>query len=275
MFATACDSGDVMLWDGRGRALTRATAVGYPARALAFSCCGQHLAVGGQTGRLRILKSDTLQPLANFANCSSGITVLRYSPSNAVLACGSHDLVVHLYDTGFRGKPVDGHGRGPTLQFSPIDRAINDAWEEEQGGCGCYVLLAKCEGHSATIKHLDFSLPLWNPPELRGRTVLQSQCAGHELLYFDAGGLGQARTGKQELANMRCVGKLGVFETLLWTGFWCCRNPVVDRVLPRLGCFGQCLAQSGRGQAALLWPQEERNSWVSGREGVELRGVRR
>lgn len=182
----------------------RATAAGFPSRCCAFSECGAHLAVGGENGRLRVLKTETLQPLANFANCSSGITVLRYSPNNAVLACGSHDLVVHLYDTGFRGdidgKPPAPGQHGATLPYSVVmgvPGKINTYWDEAQGGMGCYTLLARCEGHSATIRHLDFSLPLWNPPELRGRTVVVSQCAGHEILYFDS------RTGAQVLQNMR------------------------------------------------------------------------
>ena len=41
---------------------------------------------------------------------------------------------------------------------------------------GEYTHMFRCTGHSATINHLDFSLPLFNPPELRGRTLIVSNC---------------------------------------------------------------------------------------------------
>ena len=66
-----------------------------------------------------------------------------------------------------------------------------------KGGMGEYFHLCRCSGHSATINHLDFSLPLFNPPELRGRTLIVSNCNGYEILYWDA------LTGKQILRNQR------------------------------------------------------------------------
>lgn len=133
LFASACDSGDVKLWDGRQRRLLRATNVGFPIRAVAFSSCGKHLAVGGNNGKLKIMKSDTLQPLCTFANAKSGITVLKYSPNNRILACGSHDLIVDIYDTGFR--PTAGVHTGMVSGSSKIAACLN--WEKDVGGTGC------------------------------------------------------------------------------------------------------------------------------------------
>lgn len=198
LFASACDSGDVKVWDGRRRRLLRATNCGFPLRAAAFSACGKHIAVGGTNGKLKVMKSDTLQPLCTFANAASGITVLKYSPNNRVLACGSHDLIIDLYDTGFRGGEDSGDGGGGSGMVSAGSKAkVALNWEKDAGGAGCYQLLRRCEGHSATIRHLDFSTPLWNPPELRGRTVLVSQCSGYELLHWDA------QRGNQIRQNMR------------------------------------------------------------------------
>ena len=49
--------------------------------------------------------------------------MLRYSPDNHFLACGSHELIIDIYDTGFRGKPEDGketilsfQTQGPTAE---------------------------------------------------------------------------------------------------------------------------------------------------------------
>lgn len=50
-----------------------------------------------------------------------------------------------------------------------------------------------------SLSHIDFSLPDYNPPipELRGKTILMSNCNGYESLYWDP------VTGKQILANPR------------------------------------------------------------------------
>lgn len=104
-----------------------------PPRSAAFSTCGKHLAVGGNNGKLKIMKSDTLQPICGFANAVSGITVLKYSPNNKILACGSHDLIIHIYDTGMRpGKEetsAAGTGAGTVR--------VCTHWEKDVGGMGC------------------------------------------------------------------------------------------------------------------------------------------
>jgi hypothetical protein len=35
-----------------------------------------------------------------------------------------------------------------------------------------YTHLSRCQGHQATVTHLDWSLPLYNPPAMRGRQGL-------------------------------------------------------------------------------------------------------
>ena len=75
-----------------------------------------------------------------------------------MLACGSHDLVVDIHDVG-------------------------------QG----YTRLHRLVGHQAAIVSLDWSLPVGDT----GTRVLQTTCALHELLFWDA------VAGKQVVGNTR------------------------------------------------------------------------
>jgi len=132
-------------------------------------------------------------------------------------ACGSHDLYIDCYDTGFRGGYTgDGKDKKSTVLKYP---KVNKAWDKAKGGKGHYVKLARCAGHSASVCHLDFSLPDYNPPipELRGKTLLMTNCNGYEILYWDP------LTGKQILANPRNA-KWATRSTLLGfdvMGIWC------------------------------------------------------
>lgn len=193
LFATVAESSVIRVWDATKRCMARATSLGFQCRSVQFSTEGSHIAVGGKKGRLRILVSSTLQPLITFKDCISAIDEIKYSPNNRVMCTGSHDLYIDLYDTGFRGPGGVKGAPGKVVKWPQI----NTMWEKDVGGKGEYVHLARCSGHSASICHIDFSLPLFNPPHLRGKTIICSNCNGYEILYWDQ------LTGAQILENQR------------------------------------------------------------------------
>ncbi|KAK3274354.1 hypothetical protein CYMTET_17458, partial [Cymbomonas tetramitiformis] len=208
MIATVCESGSVDVFDAKTRSHSRCTDLGFLGRSVCFSREGSHMAIGGKKGRVRIVASTTLQPLALFKFVDSTIPVMKYSPNNQYLAVGSHDLCIDVYDAGFRSDD------GSVQQYPKM----NKRWRKELGGTGEYVRVARCEGHSASVRFLDWSLPLANPPHLRGMTILQSNCAGAEILYYDPA------TGKQIKVNQRNApwatwtcplgfGVMGIWET--------------------------------------------------------------
>ncbi|KAK3276728.1 hypothetical protein CYMTET_15223 [Cymbomonas tetramitiformis] len=157
IFATACESTRVCLFDAAKRALIRNTNVGFQARSVCFSQQpvggSHHLAIGGKSGRVKIVDEPTLQTLCSIKECNSAIDDLKYSPDNSLLATASHDTFIDLFNV-------------------------------EQG----YQHVARCKGHSSTVRHLDWSTD---------SALLQSNCSGYEILYWDA------ETGKQVLANQR------------------------------------------------------------------------
>ena len=185
VFASAAEADRVFLWNASDRTLTRTAPAGLVARSAAFSVdpvrldarafpgwqpwvmrkmgtsskykaekakAGHHLAIGGANGGIAVLDGVTLQPLVKLV---AGKTAPRTAVDDlkfcgeprAMLAAGSHDLVVDIYDV--------------------------------QSG---YAPLSRCRGHQATITNLDWSLPDF---ARGGRRVLQSTCASYELLYWD------------------------------------------------------------------------------------------
>ncbi|CAD7702032.1 unnamed protein product [Ostreobium quekettii] len=180
VFATASEAHRVMLWDAGRREMLRSASMGFVCRSIAFSeeefpsrCVpgwqprggdGYHLALGGKSGRLAVLDASTLQPLVRLRDAAEGISELKYSPPGGprVLAAGSNDLRVYLYG---------------------VDRG--------------YELVCRCVGHSGTIEHIDWSLPVEGPPGLRGRCILQANDTSRESLCWDP------RSGRQVTSNQR------------------------------------------------------------------------
>lgn len=125
---------------------------------------GLHLAIGGKKGRLAILDGESLQPLVQVHHSKECIGELKYSPPGGpqVLAVGSNDLKIYLYNV-------------------------------KKG----YQFIARCIGHSGTVEHIDWSLPLDSPLELQGLHIIQSNDTSREVLYWDP------RSGNQITSNQR------------------------------------------------------------------------
>ena len=185
-YASCCISSRVFVWSAKQRTMLRTSDLGMLCKEVTYSKCGQHLAIGGQHGRIKIVHAETLQPLEHFKYCDTAIDELKYSPNNQYLAAGSHDMAIDIYDTGMRSDGSGKAARGGVAKYPEL----NNLWGDEalykkiryKGG---YQHLCRCTGHSATIRHLDWSLPLFNPPELRGKTIIQSNCNSREILYFN------------------------------------------------------------------------------------------
>eukprot|EP00775_Hariotina_reticulata_P001782 gene1782-2116_t len=153
-FVTACQSHHLYVWHGKRRQLMAKVNVGMAARSAAFAPEGAHLAVGGATGTIKVLNvADMTQLVAEMCQPREAVDDLKYSPDGSKLAAGSHDNTVYIY--------------------SVVKK---------------YSCIAKCQGHSSYITHLDWA---------QNSRIIQTSCGAYELLYFDA------TTGKQVQHNQR------------------------------------------------------------------------
>ena len=146
-FATVADAARVFVWDTAERCVKRTASVGEPCRSIAWSPNGAHLAVGTQTGGVRVLDASTLRPLAWAKTFKSAVDELKYSPDGKYLAAGSHDTCVDILAVVMKGELCE------------------------------YTRVARCKGHSSTVSHVDWSVD---------SRYIRTQCNGYELLVFEA-----------------------------------------------------------------------------------------
>ena len=153
--------GEVRVYDAERRSQLASRRVGGgrgPAgggRSLAHSPDGRLLAVGLADGRVVVMEARTLRPLAEAQAGSGGaagpkslestpgsrIEALAFSPDSTLLATAGADRLVRV--------------------FANVD--------------GRFTLVAKCAGHSTTVRALDWS---------EDNRTLRSQCANLELLHW-------------------------------------------------------------------------------------------
>jgi len=90
---------------------------------VAFSPDGKFIAVGFMTGEFTVLDGVSLAEVVSKRDRKEEISDLKYSPNNSLLAVGSHNNFIDIYNASKR-----------------------------------YERLATCKGHSSFITHLDWSL---------------------------------------------------------------------------------------------------------------------
>ena len=152
VFFTACESGEVCARDAT-RAETRVARVGFAASAIAVTRdavdgASHHVAVAGTKGEIAVLDERTLEVLHATRAGRSCVEDLKYSPDGSRLAAATRE--------------------GATTLF---------AVAAEEKGRRAYRAVARLEGHSAAVRHVDWS---------EDSSALATDGADYELLYWDA-----------------------------------------------------------------------------------------
>lgn len=151
-FCTVGDDSFLQVWDLYSHKVLASVPLELPARSCAFSPDGRRLAVGfgcpqklsnrQYDGKWVVLDADDYQVIHEARDSTKWITDIKYSPSGELLAMGSFDNKIYIYNT------LEG-----------------------------YSLVGEISKHQAYIRNIDFS---------EDGTWLQSNCAGFELMYFEA-----------------------------------------------------------------------------------------
>ena len=111
IFATGSEAGRLHLWNAKLKMLKAKVNLHHPAVGCGFSPDGKHIAVGCKDGCLLILSYKNIvngyfkqvvqrakAPRCEFHHCNEAIDEVKYSPDGALLAAGSHDNFIDVYD---------------------------------------------------------------------------------------------------------------------------------------------------------------------------------
>ncbi|XP_061915415.1 echinoderm microtubule-associated protein-like 6 isoform X1 [Entelurus aequoreus] len=98
VLVTAGDDATVRLWDLADKKLQKKVCVGHAAVSVSFSWDGEMLAVGMKNGEFLLLFSNSLKVWAKKRDRGAAIQDIRFSPDRRMLAVGSLENSVDVYD---------------------------------------------------------------------------------------------------------------------------------------------------------------------------------
>lgn len=177
-FATAGHDRLLQMWDSLSHTVVWSKDIREEAQSIGFSPDGNVMIVGCTSGKWLEIDSETRQLYTHHTDGSEPIQVTRFSPDGTLLALGSRDNYIYVYE-------------------------VNKKYEPK------YSRVGRCMGHSSFITHLDWSVD---------GQYLRSNSRDYELLYWNAGlcrQIPQASTMRDvEWASHTCVIS---FETIgIW-----------------------------------------------------------
>ncbi|KAK9511688.1 hypothetical protein O3M35_000303 [Rhynocoris fuscipes] len=124
-FVTSAWDCIIQLWDAVARSVVWSKDIGEQAQSATFSPDGQTIVVGCVSGKWLLMDSDSREVTASHTDGNEPIQVVSFSPNGELLALGSRDNNIYIYQVGDTPRRYNRIGR--------------------------------CAGHSSFITHLDWS----------------------------------------------------------------------------------------------------------------------
>ncbi|XP_044004070.1 echinoderm microtubule-associated protein-like 2 isoform X2 [Aphidius gifuensis] len=124
-FATAGHDRLLQMWDSPSHSVVWSKDIGEQAQSICFSPDGEVIVVGCVSGKWLVIDSESREIYAHHADGAEPIQTCRFSPDGTLLAIGSRDNHIYIYQVSEDAKK--------------------------------YSRVGRCMGHSSFITHLDWS----------------------------------------------------------------------------------------------------------------------
>ncbi|XP_026809328.1 echinoderm microtubule-associated protein-like 2 isoform X3 [Rhopalosiphum maidis] len=162
-FLTAGFDRIVQLWDSLSRSVVWSKDIAEQAQSAAFSSDGRIIIVGCVSGKWIVMNSETREIYSTHIDGNEPIQVAKFSPDGQLLALGSRDNYIYIYQV------TDG-----ARNYTRLGRCT--CWEDKRRRrCSTGAIIDKMSGHSSFITHLDWS---------KDNEHLRSNSGDYELLYW-------------------------------------------------------------------------------------------
>ncbi|XP_015834813.1 echinoderm microtubule-associated protein-like 2 isoform X3 [Tribolium castaneum] len=154
-FATSGYDKVLQVWDALSHSILWSKDIGEQAQSLAFSVDGTTVIVGCVTGRWMVFDVQTREILESHSDGAEPIQVIQCSPDGSMVALGSRDNNIYIYQVSEDGQ-----------KYNRVGRCM-----------GCKSTRGKAMGHSSFVTHIDWSTD---------NQTLRTNSGDYELLYWNA-----------------------------------------------------------------------------------------
>ncbi|XP_033179399.1 echinoderm microtubule-associated protein-like 2 isoform X11 [Bombus impatiens] len=153
-FATAGHDRLLQMWDSLSHTVVWSKDIGEQAQSIGFTPDGNVMVVGCTSGKWLAIDSETRELYTHHSDGSEPIQVVRFSPDGTLLALGSRDNYIYVYQVN-----------EDAVKYSRVGRCMPKR-------------IRRRGGHSSFITHLDWSMD---------GQYLRSNSGDYELLYWNPG----------------------------------------------------------------------------------------
>ncbi|XP_063993575.1 echinoderm microtubule-associated protein-like 2 isoform X4 [Diachasmimorpha longicaudata] len=153
-FATSGHDRLLQMWDSLSHSVVWSKDIGEQAQSVCFSPNGGVMVVGCVSGKWLVIDSESREFYTQHTDGSEALQVVRFSPDGTLLALGSRDNHIYIYQVSEDAR-----------KYSRVGRCMPKR-------------MRRIRGHSSFITHLDWSVD---------GQYLRSNSGDYELLYWNAG----------------------------------------------------------------------------------------
>lgn len=110
-FATGGRDRLLQLWDSLSHSVVWSKDIGEQVQSCCFSADGEYIAVGGITGNWMVFDAASRELLAQFVDGNEPIQTITFSPNGQLIAIGSRDNFIYIYQIKESGRRFAKIGR--------------------------------------------------------------------------------------------------------------------------------------------------------------------